>query len=99
MRRRLFVFAVLAVIGGAGCGGSTGCSDACQSLVSCENKLDPLSTHMDVATCTNQCNAGTCANKQQLIDCVHGAKCDSTLDAYEAIIAFCQVNSGCSVGG
>ncbi len=94
MKRLFLAVAMLAGATLAGCG-STSCSDACQTLVSCLTKLGEPTT--DVATCTSGCNAGTCTNKQQLIDCVHGTSCNAGAATYDAAIAACQLNSQCSI--
>jgi hypothetical protein len=96
--RRLLMLVAMMVLGMSAACGSTSCSDACQSLIGCLDKLNANTTLLDVSTCTSQCNAGTCTNKQQLIDCVHGTSCNSTSNAYDTAISACQMQSSCSIG-
>ncbi len=96
--RGIPLLGLLIVILAGGCGGSTSCGDACQSLSSCLNKFN-AGSGFDLATCNAQCQAGTCTNKQQLIDCVHGTSCDTTLTAYDDAISTCEIRTMCSIGG
>ncbi len=93
--RRIVVLLALGVGAAVGGCGSTSCNDACQSLVGCLNRLNPITNQLDVPTCTAQCQAGTCANKQIFIDCVNGAQC-TTADAYDTALSNCQAQTGCS---
>jgi hypothetical protein len=87
--------ATFALLAGVGCG-STSCSDACNTLVTCLDKFTPGQTEVTTTNCDNSCNSATCSNKQHLIDCIHGASCNGTAAEYTGALLSCQTqNPGC----
>ncbi len=83
--RRVFL-AVSAVALLSACGSGKSCSDACNAVYNCavSQGIGASLGPTFVSTCVQACNATTCSNKQQVIDCVAGAKCDATLSNYLA---------------
>lgn len=70
--KRLFVL-VLAVVafGVAGCGGS--CKDACAAAQSCLTSLGAGSFFP--ANCETECDATSCDNKSDVLNCIEDIKC------------------------
>jgi hypothetical protein len=92
---------VLLSLAGCGDGDNKTCTEACNTLFACSAKLNLSpsdfmgSNYATVDSCIARCNTGSCAKKQQMINCGAGLQCNS-LDQVEADVTACFVNSNCS---
>ena len=90
MTPRLLGLAV--VLSLAGCGGGNGtasCQDAANAVAACAQKLG-----VSANITADQCNAVTCTNKQNAINCVAGLQCtDAT--SYNTGFTNCLSSAGC----
>ena len=96
-------FVAVALLWLAGCGGSNDktCTDACNTLFTCAAKLNQSpatfmgSDYQTVESCIARCTTGSCAKKQQLLNCSAGLQCNDFSQVQTDLTA-CFVSSDCS---
>ncbi len=81
MKTLALALAAVGLVAIAGCGGNTAsCADACNHVISCANRLNVSTPYSNVQECTAECAANTCPHRQNIIDCMNGLTCNTSID-------------------
>jgi hypothetical protein len=104
--KKIFINAMVIVglLACTGCGDSDSsvksCNDACAASYGCASKLNMSASSLNFpateSECVTQCNAGSCANKQQVIDCISSLECGSDSTTYAMNVFSCYRSNNCA---
>ncbi len=93
MKTLAVAFVAVGLIAIAGCGSDAAtCFDACNHVISCANRLSVSTPYSSVQECTAECNANTCAHRQNITDCLNALPCNLSIDNNADT---CSAMSGC----
>jgi hypothetical protein len=89
MKRLFMLVLVVIAFGAVGCGGS--CKDACAAAQKCLTALGQ--GQFFPANCEDTCDAVSCDNKSDVLNCIEDISCPATIDAYGLAASACIAQS------